>query len=580
MKHTIIVTIMMFLLIGCGTESQNDTVSLHTISNPVNISYRFAIEEPSRREAADPTIVWFKDRYFLFASKSGGYWHSQDLANWTFLETSQIPTEEYAPTAIAVGDTLYFLGSSTELSTIYMSTDPLAGEWTVAVAELEIPVWDPAFYLDEDNRMYLYWGCSDSRPLYGVEVDYKNGFAFVGETKELMHANPKEYGWEVPGDYNTLINQSPWIEGAWMTKRNGKYYLQYSGPGTEYKSYADAVYVSDNPLGPFELQPHNPFVYKPEGFAAGAGHGSLFTDQYGNAWHIGTITISQKHVFERRLGLYPAFYDEDGTLYSITKYGDYPLIMPKKKINSFEDIFPGWMMLSYGKTVEVSSSIDTLPAKNMADEDIRTYWAAKSGGSDEFAIMDLGEKYNVHAIQINFAEHNTTLMGRKKNLFHRYVIEYSNDGSNWNLLVDKSKNDTDNTHDYVQLDKAVSCRYLKIDNVEVPDGHFALSGFRVFGKGNGDKPEMANHLVATRGADKRSVSLTWEKSPNATGYNISFGSDKNKLYHNYMVYADTTVTINSLNVNQDYFFTIEAFNENGITVSEEIVTAERVTTMR
>jgi xylan 1,4-beta-xylosidase len=46
------------------------------------------------------------------------------------------------------------------------------------VEELEIPVWDPAFYLDDDNRLYLYWGCSDVDPIYGVEVDYDNGFAF------------------------------------------------------------------------------------------------------------------------------------------------------------------------------------------------------------------------------------------------------------------------------------------------------------------------------------------------------------------------------------------------------------------
>ena len=40
--------------------------------NPLNLNYRFQIKEPSYREAADPTVVWFKDRYYLFASMSGG----------------------------------------------------------------------------------------------------------------------------------------------------------------------------------------------------------------------------------------------------------------------------------------------------------------------------------------------------------------------------------------------------------------------------------------------------------------------------------------------------------------------------
>jgi xylan 1,4-beta-xylosidase len=86
------------------------------------------LDKPSRREAADPTIVWYKDRYFLFASKSGGYWHSPDLIDWTFIATDQIPVEEYAPTAVVLNDTIYFMGSSTEKSSIYKSTDPLNGD--------------------------------------------------------------------------------------------------------------------------------------------------------------------------------------------------------------------------------------------------------------------------------------------------------------------------------------------------------------------------------------------------------------------------------------------------------------------
>jgi len=94
-------------LSACETAQkaeQNDNI----VCNPMNLSYRFGLEEPSRREAADPSVVWFRDRFFLFVSKSGGYWHSKDLVRWKFIETNQIPTEEYAPTAIAIGDTLFF----------------------------------------------------------------------------------------------------------------------------------------------------------------------------------------------------------------------------------------------------------------------------------------------------------------------------------------------------------------------------------------------------------------------------------------------------------------------------------------
>lgn len=577
MKHALILSILVACLAACQKEPKTEQTNVvTTFCNPVDLSYRFCVDRPSRREAADPTILWFKDRYFLFASKSGGYWHSKDLHDWTFIETNEIPVEEYAPTAIAFGDTLFFLASSNEKSTVYKSHNPLSGHWNVARENLDKPVWDPAFFLDDDGKLYLYWGCSNVNPLYGVEVDYKNNFAFIGEPAILLQAHTDKYGWEVPGDYNTLKTQAPWIEGAWMNKHNGKYYLQYSGPGTEYKSYTDGIYTAEKPLGPFTVQPHNPFVYKPEGFANGAGHGSTFTDTYGNLWHIGTITISQKHMFERRLGLYPAFFSEQGTLYGITKYGDYPMILPTKKINGFNDLFAGWMLLSYNKTVTVSSAIDSLPATRLADEDIRTYWAAQSGSAEEYASIDLRDTYDVYAIQINFAEHNTKILGRQKNIAHRYTLEYSTDGTQWTLIDDKSKNDTDNTHVYTQLAEKVVCRYLRIKNIQVPDGNFAISDFRVFGKGHGPLPGKIDGFDAKRNtSDRKRVTITWQKAEHATGYVISFGLTEDALHHSYRIYGDTTsVTINTLNTDQRYAFSIEAFNENGITANNTIKVQE------
>jgi xylan 1,4-beta-xylosidase len=270
------------------------------------------------------------------------------------------------------------------------------------------------------------------------------------------------------------------------------------------------VYISDNPLGPYEISAHNPFAYRPEGFAAGAGHGSTFRDEFGNYWHIGTITISQKHMFERRLGLFPVFFDENDVLYASTRFGDYPMIIPQKKIEDPEEIFPGWMLLSYRKKVEVSSSIDSLPPVNMVDEDIRSYWAAAGGSDREWAKIDLGASYEVHAIQVNFAEHDAGIYNRKPGLSHQYILSGSEDDENWEVLVDKSESQSDNSHDYIQLPEKTSCRYLRISNKKVPGGHFALSGFRVFGKGNGKTPALVEDLVLSRDPeDRRSIKLTW-----------------------------------------------------------------------
>lgn len=564
LKTSLVALLTLPLLLGC--QSKQSSSDMKTYCNPVDLSYRFCLDEPSRREAADPSLVLFKGKYYLFPSKSGGFYVSDDLATWDFMPTDQIPVEDYAPTVIAIGDTLYWMASDSIKNPIFKTADPLKGKWELAVEQLEKPVWDPDLFLDDDGRLYLYWGCSNVNPTYAVEVDYKHGFAFIGEVQEIVRANPKEHGWEVSGDYNTLESKDPWLEGCWVTKVDGNYYLQYSSPGTEFKSYNDGVYVSEKPLGPFALQATNPFCLKPEGFVAGGGHGSSFADLFGNRWQIGAVSISRKHMFERRLAMFPVFCDSTGTLYADTKYGDYPMYLPTKKVKSPEELFTGWMLLSYNKPVTVSSALDTCPATNMTDESIRTYWAAKTGNAGEFASLDLGDTYDVYAVQLNFAEENAGVFGRQPNLFHRYILEYSLDGKTWKQLVDRSKNNTDNSHQYIQLDKKTNCRYLKVTNVEVPGGNFAISGFRVFGKGQGNKPGMLTKFEVSRHyKDARKVNLSWNKSEGATGYVINYGVSKDKLYQHYMVYNDTSLTINSLNAKQRYVFSIEAFNENGIT---------------
>lgn len=356
-----------------------------------------------------------------------------------------------------------------------------------------------------------------------------------------------------------------------MTKRNGKYYLQYAGPGTEFKSYSDGVYVSDKPLGPFTLAVHNPASYKPEGFVAGAGHGSTFQDKYGNYWHIVTMTISKKHMFERRLGLFPSFFDKDGELHVYTGFGDFPYKIPNKKIASSDELFPGWMLLSYNKPVEVSSEIPDHPKSHVTDEDIRTFWSAKTGNKGEWISIDLQKECTVNAVQINYYEYESTLLDRAPGIYYQYLLEYSSDNKTWKTLADKTQNQTDAPHDYVELERPVKARYIRITNYHVPDGTFTLAGLRIFGNAGGKAPAVVEKLDLVREeADRCVVKLNWSKSIGAIGYNIRYGTARDKLYHTYQVLGKESVIINSLNNMQTYYFTIDAFNESGVTWGEAI----------
>jgi hypothetical protein len=335
------------------------------------------------------------------------------------------------------------------------------------------------------------------------------------------------------------------------------------------------VYVADKPLGPFVPATQNPVSYKPEGFATGAGHSSTFQDKYGNYWHISTMTISQKHMFERRLGLFPTFFDKDGEMYVYTGFGDFPFKVPAKKVAGPEELFPGWMLLSYKKPVQVSSELATHPKSNAVDEEIRSYWSAETGNKGEWISMDLEKACTINAIQINYAENETKLMGRNPDIYYQYLLEYSLDNKSWETLCDKTRNNTDVPHDYLELKTPVKARYIRLTNYHVPDGTFALAGLRIFGKGGGKAPLTVENLNIERSeSDRCVVKLNWTKPAGAIGYNIRYGTSRDKLYNTYQVLGAESVTIGSLNSLQKYYFTIDAFNENGIMKGKKIVEAD------
>lgn len=560
--------LLLFSVLLTACEKTNNCFK--TICNPVNLSYRFSLDSPSWREAADPSMIKFKDEYYLFLSKSGGYFHSTDLIHWNLITTDDLPIEKYAPTVMEMNGEIYFT-ASIATNKIYKSRDPKSGKWELVTDQFPYILADPMLFYDSDNdKVYLYYGSGAATPMMGMELD-KNSFMPKGEVTPLFYSNAEKYGWEVSGDYNTNYKHTSWLEGAWMNKYKGKYYLQYAVPGTEFKSYSNGVYVSEHPLGPFTLLRHNPFSYKPEGFVNGIGHGSTFHDIHGNYWNIGTSTISKRHMFERRVSLYPVFFDKDGDAYAYTAWGDYPMIVPDKKVSSPQELFPEWMLLSYKKEVETSSTLEGYPAANAVNEDIRTWWSAKTADKGEFMTVDLGQNSKIYAIQINFADQDAMISGKVDSTFYQYRIEDSQDGITWNTTVDKSENKVEAPNDYIQLDKPVNARYVRITNIYFPSGKFSISGLRVFGKVDKPLPAVAQFTQLVRSNDnRRTIVLTWNEVNDATGYNIRFGTDKDKLYHNYLVYQTNKVSINILNADQTYYFTIDSFNEAGVTKGKEI----------
>jgi hypothetical protein len=587
------------------TEWFDPSSSAHTYCNPMNIDYTFEYfnnnskEEPFR-STADPLIIQYKNEYYLFCTNQSGFYWSKDLGEWHFVYSAfqRKPDQDdlCAPAAVVLGDTLVLMGSTYESLPIWFTTNPKAGRWQHLTDASRLPAWDPGLFLDDDNRLYLYYGSSGSLPVKGVELDRKTFLPkgdqkqyeevynasdlmvkqkAVGGINELVGLQPEIHGWERFG----MNNDDPapawgnFIEGSWMNKYNGKYYLQYGAPGTEFKVYADGTWVSDHPLGPFTYQKHNPVAYKPGGFIKGSGHGGTFHDNYGNYWHTATCMLSVKYKFERRIGLYPAGFDQQGVMYCNTAFGDYPLTLPIGVSDHTKGRFTGWMLLSYNKTATASSTDSIYKPENAFDEDISTWWSASSAKPGEWLQLDMGSEKQVNAIQVNYADHKSNQHGKAMDLYHQYKIFSSADGNTWSLLVDKSYNDKDTPHDYIELTKPVKTRYLKLVNVHMVTGYFAISGLRVFGKGNGDKPAFVKGFTVDRKKeDTRNAIITWQKSGDAYGYNIYYGVEPGKLYNCITVNSATDYDFRGMDKGTAYYFNIEALNENGI--------SERSTTIK
>ncbi|MDR2004885.1 MAG: family 43 glycosylhydrolase [Prevotella sp.] len=559
----------LFILYSPFSKSQTNSGNRQIIANPLNLNYRFQFDDPARREAADPVIEYFKGKYYLFASKSGGYWSSPDLSEWTYIPCKSIETiEGYAPTVLVHNDALYYLGSGTPK--IFSTTNPEEDNWVDTGSQFSHGMTDPAFYKDDDGKVYLYWGCSDVDPIMGVRVDPDNGFKEIGEAVVLIRHNGDKYGWEVPG-VNNEEARTGWNEGPCIIKHKGKYYLQYAAPGTQYRIYGDGLYISDNPLGPYTYVESSPFSFKPGGFIGGAGHGHTFRDKYGNYWHVATMTISVRHMFERRIGLFPAYMSPDDVLHSHTVLSDYPFYIPGRKIDMEKnDCSMSWNILSYGKTITASSSLTGYEPTKANDEKIETWWAAASGKPGEWLQTDLGKSMTVNAIQINFADHNFT-MRAPETYSYQYIIECSADGADWETIVDRASNNKDMSHELIVLDSPQKTRYIRIKNTKNVPGNFSLYDLRIFGNGQGKLPEKTPDIRVERDAvDKRIIRLNWDKTADTNGYILRWGVKKDQLRNAAMIYSDNFFEGRFFNRDSEYYFSMDSFNENGINKGKKI----------
>lgn len=267
---------------------------------------------------ADPHVIRVDDTYYLYATTHGrGYdvLTSKDIIHWEEQGSAFDDPRggAWAPDVFhnVQGDGKFYL--------YYTDNDPAHEDGPerkqigVAVADSPLGPFvdkkvlapgsiDAHLFQDDDGELYLYYvEILDGFKIFGQKMS--DPLTPVGDRVELIH--PTE-PWEMASGHVT--------EGPFVLKRDGVYYLMFSGSGADSRHYAIGYATSKAPLGPFKKHAQNPIV-GPSETLFGPGHHCVVTGPDGKLWMVYHQKWNGEVNWRRFLAIDPLWFDDSGVLH-------------------------------------------------------------------------------------------------------------------------------------------------------------------------------------------------------------------------------------------------------------------------
>lgn len=426
------------------------------------------------RELADPSALWFEGKWYLYPSVDMAWVSADEGRTWEH-HPLNVRDIGYAPTIVQHRGRFLLMASGSD---IYSSSSPL-GPFE-SIGRLEMPQIeglpgqvDPMLFSDDDGRLFYYWGCTPNSGIWGVELDAEDPTRLVGEPRELIPFLPDTYKWERVGSHN----QNPttgWMEGAWMVKHKGRYYLTYSAGGTQYRTYTMGAYVSDSPLGPFVSQRRSPIFRTTDGLVTGTAHGCIVRGPGDRHWVFYTVFAGAAHGFERRVGMDLVDFDKDGEIY-VPRATTTP--QPLRGGGAI-----AWETLNESEANIGSSSAPNSAGRFAADNSMTTWWLPASDDSQPTLTTTFNGRASIAAARVIWHDVGLdTASGVNPGPF-RWRVEAETAPGAWTTVIDATANDTDMLIDYQECALSQNVARARLVITGHPSGISpAVAEFTLFG---------------------------------------------------------------------------------------------------
>ena len=455
---------------------------------------------PGGNASGDVTVLEEAGKYYMCCT-GGGMWVSDNLVDWEFHAVEHIPV---APDLVKYKGRFYLTGNTDH---VYVADHPLGPYTDLGLFRNTGPVekgWNGGFdtkiFVDDDGAPYLFWPGRGISGIYGVRLDPDDLTAFAGEPVHLFGFNPM-HAWERYGEMNEYPGVA-WIEGPWVIKRNGIYYLEYSASGTQWKTYAEGYYTATSPLGPYTYAPNNPLLRKTEGLVTGTAHGSIvkFKDEW---WQFYTIVLSNPPG-GRRIGMDKVTFDADGLMACTVT--DTPQPAPGTAPGEAASI-PVTInkMNAMNALSKCSSQQEGYPAAFAVDNYSGTVWRPAADDPQPSLTVELSpatrfdvvQHFTVDALRVLFSGGRRRFGAAPELPVYRYKLEVSQDGQTFTTVVDKTGNTLAKDTVYDEF-APINCRFVRLTVTDWPRNNpLGIIDFTVFGRPDGyDPPAVATPVFS------------------------------------------------------------------------------------